>query len=643
MDKKHRSLEEVVRQIFRKHIPVFLSIVMVFSMLPSDLASDIDLVNKAEAAIALSKPYTAPGTNKVTWDCVYFGSYPQTEIKPGDSIYTKLASGTWDGNGDQICDGERYHKLSSSEATHKGSGSGYFDWGSSDHYFRYDPIKWRVLKVSSMEVLLLSDKLLDCQMYDLTDASGVTWENCYLRSWIRNKFVGRAFTSNQQSAIISKFINNNAYPLPLIGSTGGKSTEDQVFLLSSDEVATSQTAADYGFINSTYANERRVAKATDFAKAMGVKYYSSNEGYWWLRTQGSTYFENGYCRSLALEPTGELKINGYDFTSDEAGIRPALYLNRSTEFMSYYSYAGTVSSDGTIGDGLSGDNPEVSIVAPSTYTINYDANGGSGAPAAQTRKSGETLILSSKEPIRSGYRFVGWNSSKSAQSASYKAGGEYTDNGDVILYAVWVSDGTGTGDNPGSETGSDDGSDPVVIPPKTQTITASDKTVAIKTPAFPLGARAEGDGKLTYKSSKTSVATVSSSGKITVRNYGITNITITAAATTAYKKAVKTVKITVVPKKMKIKSVKSPKKKQLKVTWVKDKAASGYHVQICPNNKFDGHTFQKGFSKKYNTTKKPVTGLTSKKYYYVRVRSYKKVNGTILNGIWSYSRMIKIK
>ena len=646
MEKRHGSLKTFFNQIIKKRVPVLLSMIVVFSILPTDVASGLGLVNQAEAAISLSEPLISDG--KVTWDCVYFGTYPQTEVKTNDNIYAELASSStgWNSNGDTTAsDGERYHMIKSSDATYTSSGSTFFQWDSNYHYFRYEPIKWRGLNVTSSEALLLSDKLLDDQRYDLSDYSGVSWETCNLRSWISNTFIGKAFTNDEKSAINSKSLVNNVYPASLIGSSAGNSTVDKVFLLSSEDVATSQTAVDYGFSNSVNTDEKRVAKSTDYARAMGVENRGSNSGYWWLRTIGSRYTYNGMnCRALAVGPGGEMNIDGYDFTSYAAGLRPALYLNLSQDFNSYYSYAGTVASDGTVGDGQKEDDPDVPIVTPSTYIVNYDANGGSGAPAAQTKTSGIALTLRTEEPIRSGYTFVGWATSKSAVSANYKAGGTYTSNGDVTLYAVWVSDGTGTGDNPGTETGNDDKDDPVVvIPPKNQIITASGKTVAIKTPAFYLGARTNGDGKLTYKSSKTSVATVSSSGKITVRNYGITTITITAAATSAYKKAVSTVRITVVPKKMKIKSIKSPKKGQLKVTWVKDKAASGYQVQLCLNNKFNGHTFQKNFSKKYNTTKRPVAGLTSKKKYYVRVRTYKKLSGTTLYGIWSYARMIKIK
>ena len=75
--------------------------------------------------------------------------------------------------------------------------------------------------------------------------------------------------------------------------------------------------------------------------------------------------------------------------------------------------------------------------APTTYTVSYNANGGSGSPSSQTKTHGVTLTLSSTKPTRSGYSFLGWSTSSSAKTASYSAGGSYTTNASCTMYAVW--------------------------------------------------------------------------------------------------------------------------------------------------------------------------------------------------------------
>ena len=74
---------------------------------------------------------------------------------------------------------------------------------------------------------------------------------------------------------------------------------------------------------------------------------------------------------------------------------------------------------------------------PTTYTVSYNANGGSGAPSAQTKTKDISLTLSTTRPTRAGYNFLGWATSSSATSAQYQPGSTYTANANITLYAVW--------------------------------------------------------------------------------------------------------------------------------------------------------------------------------------------------------------
>jgi len=72
-----------------------------------------------------------------------------------------------------------------------------------------------------------------------------------------------------------------------------------------------------------------------------------------------------------------------------------------------------------------------------TFTITYNANGGSGEPARQIKTYGVALTLESGQPTRAGYIFQGWAQSSSALTAQYQPGGSYTTNANITLYAVW--------------------------------------------------------------------------------------------------------------------------------------------------------------------------------------------------------------
>ena len=87
--------------------------------------------------------------------------------------------------------------------------------------------------------------------------------------------------------------------------------------------------------------------------------------------------------------------------------------------------------------GLDANTTLYAIWKAETYTISFNANGGSGAPGNQTKTYGQTLTLSSTKPTRTNYNFLGWATSSGSSTAEYQAGGSYTNNAAVTLYAVW--------------------------------------------------------------------------------------------------------------------------------------------------------------------------------------------------------------
>ena len=78
----------------------------------------------------------------------------------------------------------------------------------------------------------------------------------------------------------------------------------------------------------------------------------------------------------------------------------------------------------------------VTVPAWTSYTVKYNANGGSGAPSSQTKWKDQSLILSSTKPTRSGYTFKGWATSSNG-SVAYASGASYTANANIVLYAIW--------------------------------------------------------------------------------------------------------------------------------------------------------------------------------------------------------------
>lgn len=181
------------------------------------------------------------------------------------------------------------------------------------------------------------------------------------------------------------------------------------------------------------------------------------------------------------------------------------------------------------------------------------------------------------------------------------------------------------------------------------TITASNitKNYSTKKQTISIKAKAKSGGKLTYSSNNKSI-TVNKSGKVTIKAkyIGKATITIKTPKTSKYKAATKTITVTARPTGTSITSLTNPSSGKLKVKWKKNSLATGYQVQYSYYDK----TFEKGayptvtISKKTTTSKKLTYATVDRTYpYYVRVRTYKTVNGKKIYSAWSKTKSIRVK
>lgn len=164
------------------------------------------------------------------------------------------------------------------------------------------------------------------------------------------------------------------------------------------------------------------------------------------------------------------------------------------------------------------------------------------------------------------------------------------------------------------------------------------KTVNAK--RFSLKAAAK--GTLSYRSSNAKVASVNSSGMVTVKKVGKAAITITAGRTGRYRSASKKVTVTVIPKGTKIKTVKALKgKKKARVIWKRNRTVTGYQIQY---SRYPSMKKAKRLTiRKNKTVKKTVARLKKGKRYYFRVRTYKKSGGTKYYSNWSGKKSVKVR
>lgn len=133
-------------------------------------------------------------------------------------------------------------------------------------------------------------------------------------------------------------------------------------------------------------------------------------------------------------PNGQTKTHGIDIK-----LSSTVPTRTGHDFVGWGTSETDTTADYQAGSTYSG-NANITLYAiwkAHTYSVTYDANGGTEAPSNQTKTYGVDLVLSSQIPKRTNYNFLGWGESKSTKTVSYQAGDTYTTNASKNLYAVW--------------------------------------------------------------------------------------------------------------------------------------------------------------------------------------------------------------
>ncbi|MBQ3235547.1 MAG: InlB B-repeat-containing protein [Clostridia bacterium] len=198
------------------------------------------------------------------------------------------------------------------------------------YFFRFDPIKWDILKIEGSQALVYSDLILDsvCWQEDESAFSDLkTYPNNYelstIRKYLNDGFLDIAFNDTQAQKIITS-INDNSEktsftnPNPYLCND----TEDKVFLLSYKDLV--NESYRFNKVYSIYDPARRKS-GTDYANCLGLRYgtgeYDSYASYW-LRTP---FYSSENVSHLVL-PTG-YSTAVFAVTECCVGLVPALNIN----------------------------------------------------------------------------------------------------------------------------------------------------------------------------------------------------------------------------------------------------------------------------------------------------------------------------
>lgn len=236
--------------------------------------------------------------------------------------------------------------------------NGYFT--SEVYWFKYEPIKWRILTTSGNSAYIMSDIALDSfsiqpnrkeenrdGLYaSYNNSPGVpdgtyanNWEYCFLRSWLNETFYNEVFNNLQKEIIKTMKLDNSArssnpndYPKYYgYGENAGKNkfadqckdTDDKIFLLSLRDVTTTA----YGFKKDVLAEDSaRNLQASDFAKLHGAPMNTNDKKYvtWYTRSPAPANGNQGYA-TFVLDRHAKGAIDSIDLVPD-GGVVPALWI-----------------------------------------------------------------------------------------------------------------------------------------------------------------------------------------------------------------------------------------------------------------------------------------------------------------------------
>ena len=235
--------------------------------------------------------------------------------------------------------------------------------------------------------------------------------------------------SGQNCSITSPTIERKGYAI--IGWNTNKNATTSIWNINTSK-SISSSATYYPILK---ANIYTITLNNQGATSSGTKkvYYQYNTTktingttcYYYTNSSLTTCLSSGY--NINKPSKTGYSFKGYYTSTNGSGTN---YVNSSGTFIN--------NAYKTIGDKTLYANWQAN-----TYTITYNANGGSGAPSSQSYtydpNNDTVFYLSSTTPSRSGYTFLGWSLSSTATSASYSAGQRWgTHNANnYTLYAVW--------------------------------------------------------------------------------------------------------------------------------------------------------------------------------------------------------------
>lgn len=473
----------------------------------------------AKSAGIIKNPVYDSTTKSSTYSYVYFGHYPQSEIT-GDDLTEDIVHANYtrmDGNQNiGIADNRQIYRFE----VGKENGQPVYS------YYLVEPIKWKVLSIDDNYMMLMSDMILDQEIF--------YWEDWYsgsnIRSWL-NGYEGRY---NDYTEKFSNFVNcaftRDEYDLCQLQSCLEEGVYDCVILPDSELVRNNA----YGFYEETGKSSTRVKIPTDYARTRASFAEVRGDDTWYLAD--GCVNSNGV---LAISST----MGVYGTSS---GVSPVIKILTDS---SLYS---TEKPELSMGEDISG-----SICSLKYDSVNYD--GTEKCPEVTVEKSGQ--ILTKDLDYTVDYRN---NLNAGEATVSIKGAGNYFGTVEKKFTIHKLRQ-------------------------EISEVNASYRFQA-KGETLKLYAVSSGNGSIEYASSDEGVVVAApKTGRITVMGPGIATIKVTASETLNYLKEEKNIDVVVEPEQVSELSVKNNSSNAVSVQWNKVPGLRGMKyisIMICMKNIF---------------------------------------------------------
>lgn len=189
---------------------------------------------------------------------------------------------------------------------------------------------WRILDIKNNTALIITEDIVELRAFH-DDYKDITWADCWLRKYLNGEFYNKFNTADKSRIIpiVNKNPDNQWY-----GSKGGEDTQDNIFLLSIEEVVCQYFGDSSSKLYNPGKNQRYWFERKDKNNSKRTATFEGCKWWWWLRSPGRVNVKAVYIHgdgNIGIQGNNILKCNisscFHPVNGDNrGGVRPALWL-----------------------------------------------------------------------------------------------------------------------------------------------------------------------------------------------------------------------------------------------------------------------------------------------------------------------------